>query len=55
MKLRKRGYVGTTSTVMSQRQKDNPILATEAAEEGLVILKNEAHTMPMMPATNIGL
>jgi len=31
MKLRKRGYVGTTSTEMSQREKDNAILAREAA------------------------
>ena len=33
MKLRKRGYVGTTSTEMSQREKDNAILAREAAKE----------------------
>lgn len=39
MKLRKRGYVGTTSTVMSQREKDNAILAREAAAEGFVLLK----------------
>ena len=46
MKLRKRGYVGTTSTVMSQREKDNAILAREAAAEGFVLLKNEAQTLP---------
>ena len=46
MKLRKRGYVGTTSTEMSQREKDNAILAREAAAEGFVLLKNEAQTLP---------
>ena len=55
MKLRKRGYVGTTSTEMSQREKDNAILAREAAAEGFVLLKNEAQTLPLNPGTKIGL
>lgn len=55
MKLRKRGYVGTTSTEMSQREKDNAILAREAAAEGFVLLKNEAQTLPLKPGTKIGL
>lgn len=55
MKLRKRGYVGTTSTEMSQREKDNAILAREAAAEGFVLLKNEAQTLPLEPGTKIGL
>ncbi len=55
MKLRKRGYVGTTSTEMSQREKNNAILAREAAAEGFVLLKNEAQTLPLKPGTKIGL
>ena len=55
MRLRKRGYVGTTSTEMSQREKDNAILAREAAAEGFVLLKNEAQTLPLKPGTKIGL
>ena len=55
MKLRKRGYVGNTSTEMSQREKDNAILAREAAAEGFVLLKNEAQTLPLKPGTKIGL
>ncbi len=55
MKLRKRGYVGTTSTEMSQREKDNAILAREAAAEGFVLLKNEAQTLPLNPGAKIGL
>ena len=55
MKLRKKGYVGTTSTEMSQREKDNAILAREAATEGFVLLKNEGQTLPLQPGTKIGL
>ena len=40
---------------MSQREKDNAILAREAATEGFVLLKNEGQTLPLQPGSKIGL
>lgn len=55
MKLRKRGYVGTTSQAVTERETTNGILARRAASEGFVLLKNEDHTLPLPEGASIGL
>ena len=50
MKLRKRGYVGTTSTEMSQREKDNAILASMVRER---YAPSKVEPVPEMSITDI--
>ncbi len=47
MKLRKRGYVGTTTTDISEREVKNSALARRAAAEGFVLLMNEESLLPL--------
>lgn len=55
MKLRKRGYVGTTSPEITEREIRNASLARRAAAEGFVLLKNEEHFLPLEKGTALGL
>lgn len=55
MKQRKRGYVGTPSQAVSERETTNSSLARKAAAEGFVLLKNENHLLPLKKGTAIGL
>ena len=55
MRLRKRGYVGTTSTEMSQREKRQCYSCERSGGGRFCVIKNEAQTLPLKPGTKIGL
>ncbi len=55
MKLRKRGYVGTTSQAVTEREMVNGVLTRRAASEGFVLLKNDDHLLPLPKGNSIGL
>ncbi|MCD8323907.1 MAG: glycoside hydrolase family 3 C-terminal domain-containing protein, partial [Clostridiales bacterium] len=55
MKLRRREYVGTTSTDVTEREVKNAALVRRAAVEGFVLLKNEGGLLPLKKGSRIGL
>ena len=55
MKLRKRGYVGTTSPDISPRELAHAAVARKAAAESFVLLKNEGQILPLKKGSRIGL
>lgn len=55
MKLRKRPFPGTISDAVTERETQNRKLARTAAAEGFVLLKNDAHVLPLPKGSRIGL
>ncbi len=54
-KMRKRGFVGTRSNEVTEREKKNRKIARRAAAEGFVLLKNQDHFLPLEKGVKLGL
>ena len=54
-KVKERKFSGTTSPEITARETANQAVARLAAAEGMVLLKNERHVLPIEPGTKIAL
>lgn len=54
-KVKERKFSGTTSPEITVRETANQAVARCAASEGMVLLKNEGHVLPIEPGTKIAL
>lgn len=54
-KVKERKFSGTTSPEITLRETANQAVACRAAAEGMVLLKNERHALPIEPGTKIAL
>ena len=55
MRMKQRTYSGTTSPETSRRERANRIVAKKAAEEGIVLLKNEGRLLPLEKGKRLAL
>lgn len=53
--MKKRTFSGTTSNAVTERETINRKTARAAAAEGMVLLKNEDHILPLKPGTKVAL
>lgn len=53
--MKKRTFSGTTSNAVNEREMRNRKTARAAAAEGMVLLKNEDHILPLKPGTKVAL
>lgn len=53
--MKKRTFSGTTSNAVTERETINRKTARAAASEGMVLLKNEDHILPLKPGTKVAL
>lgn len=54
-RLKKRGYPGSTSLDVTQREINHCAIARRAAAEGMVLLKNEGNVLPLVPGSRVAL
>lgn len=55
MRMKQRTYSGTTSSEVSNRELKNRAVAKKAAEEGIVLLKNEGRLLPLEKGKRLAL